>query len=360
MNNQLLQQLKKINDNSNIKASLFLEWLPVKTSFESVRVWLKNIKEEAARMGHHLSSVDQILEDQKVSGHEIKLEKKVKLGDKNVALFFTDNEVVALNTFMECKDGYFLNNELFILPLLNGLREPQLILQASESQLQVFYEHVGNFVDITSQFDLPKSLNAMIAQKKGYKLSEAENLSLEELGLTGTNIDEKYKLYAKKIIEGVRSKFKDAENLIVIAPRKLGHFIEDEIEGKIKTNMIHANPKSMSIDDIRDIVFTDHKQKVDPKPEDLLDHTKTVGEIESLVYQNDMGNLGKLVINKAWLKKELGSLENRSALMTINKFVWACINKGVYIHCIDMTENVLLGETRGPILDMHPQAASAQ
>ncbi|MCH2534747.1 MAG: hypothetical protein MK008_09930 [Bdellovibrionales bacterium] len=358
MNNVLLKQLKDLNNSNQIKASLFLEWLPVKTSFESVRVWLKNIKEEASRLGHELPAVDKILQDQKVTGHEIKLEKKVKLGDKNVALFFTGEDVVSLNTFMECKDSYFLNNELFILPLLNGLREPQMILQVSESQIQVFYEHVGNFVDITSQFDLPQSLYAMIAEKKGFKLSEAENLTFEELGLSGTTIDEKYKRYAKSVISGIKAKFKDVERLLVVAPRKLGHFVEEEVHGKIETHMIHANPKSMTIDDIREIVFEDHKDRQDPSPDDLLDHSKTVSDIEALVHQNDMGNLGKLVLNKAWLKKELGSLENKSSLLTINKFVWACIEKGVQIHCVDMGATVLMGETRGPIINMSPMASA--
>lgn len=361
MNNQLLQQLKSLNSTNHIKASLFLEWLPVKTSFESVRLWLKNINEEAHKSGHKLPSIDRILKDQKVSGHEIKLEKKVKLGDKNVALFFTENEVIALNSFMQCKDAYFLSEELFVLPLLNGLRQPQLVLQASESQLQVFYEHLGNFVDITNQFKIPISLYAMIAEKKGFNVSEAKSLSPEELGLSGDDtINEKYKLYSKQIIEGIKSKFKDVEQMMIIAPRKLGHYIEEEVSGKIKTSIIHANPKSMSLNDVREVVFADHENSQDPHLDDFLEHAKVVNKVESLVYQNDMGNLAKLVINKKWLKKELGSLENKKALMTINKFVWACIEKGVRIHCIDMDKEVLVGETRGAIIDATTQRSVAQ
>jgi len=192
MNKQLDYILKLSSKNEKPVLSAFLNLKDVDHSLKKIRSLFVKCKNELERSGKSIKKLDKMLEDNLVSGSELKLDSGLK--DVNVALYVFDKEVVSIKVNRKFKDQYCINEHPFILPLLRNNFNDIKAIVINRNFVKVFEFENDNLNEIS-----------MNLSPIDVKVDEYDSQSIPDRN--NDRKDEVIKLYIKQLMNEIENKF---------------------------------------------------------------------------------------------------------------------------------------------------------
>lgn len=352
--NKILKELDQFPQGP--KVSMFLEWKAMDHTFEEVRVWLSNIISELRERGEEIPPIiKRIMSDQRVLGSELKLNGRLKLGEKYGVLFFGGDRILSVNMPLRSKDTYFVDKDFFILPLLKSAQPlPVLALFVKQTSVRLFkVSHYKDIVEITPNFQFPKDTRSLSHFDSGSETGSVQN------GEEPRQIDhrqgyqeELLKKFVCQTATELSKAFGSFSRIHIFSSDKMLHLFEKEIEkinkgikvishSFILSHFTAPNFKKV----IREKVIEAESLSSFGEEEEFS--KMPVKDVRELIWEQELGNLKKLRLNERWLADALGRGTERDQLKTLNQFVLDCLRKNVEVRLSSQIDDLLAGELHG-------------
>lgn len=330
MNKQLEHIIKLSSKNENPVLSAFLNLKDVDHSLKKIRSLFVKSKNDLESSGKSITKLDKMLEDNLISGSELKLDSGLK--DVNIALYVFDKEVVSLKVNRKFNDQYCINQQPFILPLLRNNFNDIKAIVINRNFVKVFEFENDNLNEVSENLSLIDE-----------KVDEYDSQAIPDRNKDRK--DEIVKLYIKQLMSEIEKKYlKSKDKLLFLTNEEslspIKHYLESS---QWKKNFIvekHNFPNADLIALKERIEQTIEKNKMAHFRPTNNNRQKEYHSLNTIRKEIDLYNMQSFIMRDSLIEMATENIERHQDL---NQFILGLIKNKVKVSTYEnIRENFII------------------